>query len=264
LISFLRLGTHGQLANQMFQYAMVKAVCAKRGYEARIPRPAGLQLTQVFDIAEPELTESDAQSLVHTYEEPRFSYSSAVFDVPDDSNLYGYFQSERYYEHCEPEIRESLAFQRRVISSADSASSSLFGRLWLKATPVSLHVRRGDYLALSEWHPVCNSDYYERALESLEDRFGRLRVVVFSDDLDWCRATFRGRRYRFATGNDAGTDMCLMSRCEHHVIANSSFSWWAAWLNPSTDKVVIAPTKWFGPRGPSDLQDLVPPNWERI
>ncbi len=264
MISFRRLGTHGQLANQMFQYAALMGVRAKRGYEARIPRPDGLQLTRFFDIPEPELTEDDARTLVHSYKEPHFSYSDAVFDVPDNTDLCGYFQSQRYFEHCVPEIRESFSFKSSVIADADAASSPLLGRAWLGATRVSLHVRRGDYLNLPDWHPVCEPSYYADALDLLEDRFGRLRVVVFSDDLDWCRETFRGRRYRFSVGNDAGTDMCLMSRCEHHVIANSSFSWWGAWLNPSPEKVVVAPSKWFGPLGHADTQDLLPPDWQRI
>jgi hypothetical protein len=264
LISFLRLGTLGRLGNQMFQYAVLKAVQHRRGYEVRIPRPDGLALTRLFNIPERALADDDAGRLVNTYEQPQFSYTSAVFDVPDNTNFYGYFQSERYFEHCIPEIRESLTFKSSVIAEADSLSSSLFGRSWLKATPVSLHVRRGDYLNRPEWHPVCDRSYYDEALDSLQDRFGRLRVAVFSDDLDWCRETFRGRRYRFSESNDAGIDMCLMSRCEHHVIANSSFSWWAAWLNPSPDKVVITPNRWFGPNGPEDTQDLIPSSWQRI
>jgi hypothetical protein len=261
LISFRRLGTYGQLANQMFQYATVKSVAVRRGYEARIPRPEGLQLTKVFDVPEPGLTASDAESLIHYYCEPHFHFSDAVFDVPDNCDLHGYFQSEKYFAHCEAEIRSSLEFNARTEARADAASSRLLLG-WRAATPVSLHVRRTDYLVKPEYHPACSTEFYERALESLEDRFGRLRVVVFSDDLKWCRKTFRGSRYHFATGNDAGTDMCVMSRCEHHVIANSSFSWWAAWLNPSPEKVVIAPSTWFGPLGPQDTQDLLPPSWE--
>ena len=126
---------------------------------------------------------------------------------------------------------------------------------------MSLHVRRGDYLVEARLPPGVRHEYYDRGLDYLQERFGRLRVVVFSDDIRWCRKAFRGRGYRFSTGNDLGTDMCLMSRCEHHVIANSSYSWWAAWLNPSAEKVVIAPRTWFGPEGPQDTQDLLPPEW---
>ncbi len=225
MISFTRLGTHGQLANQMFQYAIVKAVCAKRGYEARIPRYDGLALTEVFDIADPELTESDAAQLIHSYIEPHFAFNDAVFDVPDNCNLQGFFQSQRYFAHCEAEIRASLRFKPAVVAKADSASPRLLGRSWLRGTPVSLHVRRGDYLTLPTYHPFCGREYYEGALALMEERFGRLRVIVFSDDLDWCRETFRGRRYRFSN-NDRGTDLLLMSRCDHHILANSSFSWW--------------------------------------
>lgn len=261
MISFLRLGNHGRLGNQMFQYAIVKAVSTKRGYEARIPRYEGLEIVEVFDIPEPALGEGDAERLVNTYTEPHFSFSDAVFDVPDDCNLHGYFQSERYFQHCADELRASLSFNPTVMERVRTESSRLLSGIWHRPTTVSLHVRRGDYLSLPNHHPVCDPQYYAGALDLLEERFGRLRVVVFSDDIDWCRKTFRGRRYRFAIGNDLGTDMCLMSRCDHHVIANSSFSWWAAWLNPSADKVVIAPATWFGPECPQDTQDLLPEGW---
>ena len=260
MISFLRLGTYGRLANQMFQYATLKAVGIRRDYEVRIPRPPELDLLAVFDIPEPELTPDDAQALVHTYTEPQFAFSDAVFDVPDDCNLHGYFQSQRYFMHCETQIREAFSFRSPVAAKADAAQRRLF-KGWREATPVSLHVRRGDYLSKPDYHPVCDIEYYDRGLDYLEERFGRLRVVVFSDDIRWCRKAFRGRGYRFSSGNDLGTDMCLMSRCEHHVIANSSYSWWAAWLNPSAEKVVIAPRTWFGPKGPQDTQDLLPPEW---
>jgi hypothetical protein len=263
MISCTRIGTHGHLGNQMFQYAVVKAVCARRGYEARIPRYAGLELTAVFDIPDPELTDNDVRSLVHLYKEPHFAYSDAVFDVPDNCNLQGYFQSQRYFEHCAAEIRASLAFKPALVAQADRVSSRLLGGAWLQPTTVSLHVRRGDYLALPTYHPVCPAEYYEQALGFMEERVGRMRVVVFSDDLEWCRETFRGRRYRFSD-NDSGTDLLLMSRCDHHIIANSSFSWWGAWLNPSPDKIVIAPEVWFGPDCPQDSQDLRPPDWHLI
>lgn len=264
VISFVRLGDYGRLGNQMFQYAAVKAVSIKLGYEARIPRYPGLDLIEVFDIPEAELTEADAATLEHTYAEPQFTFSDSVFAIPDSCNLHGYFQSEKYFEHCTSEIRASFAFKRPLKAQADAASKRLFGTGWLKATLVSLHVRRGDYLSKPGYHPTCGKEYYDRALDHLEREFGRLRVVVFSDDIAWCRKTFRGMRYRFATGNDHGTDMLLMSRCEHHVIANSSFSWWAAWLNPSPDKIVIAPADWFGPECREDTRDLVPQSWLRM
>ena len=128
MISFLRLGTYGRLANQMFQYATLKAVGIRRDYEVRIPRPSDLDLLAVFDIPEPELTPHDAQALVHTYTEPHFAFSDAVFDVPDNSNLHGYFQSQRYFMHCETQIREAFSFRRpRGGQSRCSSAATLQG-----------------------------------------------------------------------------------------------------------------------------------------
>jgi len=122
-----------------------------------------------------------------------------------------------------------------------------------------LHVRRGDYLQLPTHHPTCTIDYYHKALANFDGK-----VLVFSDDIDWCRKTFQDPRFEFVKGNLDYIDLYLMSMCKNNIIANSSFSWWAAWLNDNKDKKVIAPKKWFGPAISHNTMDLYPKKWRLL
>ena len=130
--------------------------------------------------------------------------------------------------------------------------------------PISVHVRRGDFLINSGNHYNLSLDYYEKAISLLPRVYDScdLPVLVFSDDPDWCKEQklFEDNRFMISEGNSAYVDMCLMSMCSWHVIANSSFSWWGAWLSDS--KKVIAPSKWFGPNNAAnDTKDLYCEEW---
>ncbi len=135
---------------------------------------------------------------------------------------------------------------------------------------VSLHIRRGDYVKVKEtndFHGVCSIAYYETAIELITNKINDPVFYIFSDDMDWVKKNFNIRQnHVFVDANDAATnyeDMRLMSLCKHNIIANSSFSWWGAWLNPSSSKTVIAPKKWM--KDPSiETIDLIPGNWIRL
>jgi hypothetical protein len=123
----------------------------------------------------------------------------------------------------------------------------------------SLHVRRVDYVQKAGFHPPCSIEYYEKALSMIEGN-----VLVFSDDLDWCKETFLGDRFTFISGNRDYQDLFLMSMCKNNIIANSTFSWWGAWLNTNLNKKVIAPSEWFGPHLKESSDDIYPNTWEVI
>jgi hypothetical protein len=135
----------------------------------------------------------------------------------------------------------------------------------------ALAVRRGDFVSggrTAAFHGHCGPDYYRRVHEYFNARVGHPRYYLFSDDPDWTRAnlSFFGRDLVVVSGNrgpDAWQDMQLMARCRHHAIANSSFSWWGAWLDPNPDKLVVAPARWFADPATPD-QDIVPPAWVRL
>ena len=127
---------------------------------------------------------------------------------------------------------------------------------------VSLHIRRGDYVNLSDHHLLLDISYYKNAVNMFKNIE---KVVVFSDDIEWCKENLDIKNTEFIENETDIVDLYLMSQCTHNIIANSSFSWWGAWLNKNDNKKVIAPKKWFGPKR-NDLndKDIIPETWIRI
>ena len=121
----------------------------------------------------------------------------------------------------------------------------------------SVHVRRGDYINLSNFHTICDIQYFKTAIDIIGDSY----FVFVSDDMEWVKQTFNDNGYIFPAFNDELLDLTLMTLCDNNIISNSSFSWWGAYLNKTDNKRIIAPKKWFGPSGPKDTQDLIPEGW---
>lgn len=176
----------------------------------------------------------------------------------------GFYQSEKYFAGIEKEVREAFVFDIRRASRR-----SLRAMQEIKADPhaVSIHVRRGDYLLEKHWKAlgcICQSSYYLNALAELEKRVKHPHYYVFSEDLNWVRQNLPLTKAEFIDwnkGEDSWQDMMLMSHCRHHIICNSTFSWWGAWLNPSLDKIVIAPERWTQM---TDSADVVPESWLKV
>jgi hypothetical protein len=193
------------------------------------------------------------------------SFDATVLDARDDSYLVGYWQSERYFRDVADTIRRELTLE----APPTGANARLFEKI--RATEsLALHVRRGDYLsnpAASRTHGSLGIGYYERAVEHASSRFPGLEVFVFSDDPAWCRRELRlPVPVTYVDHNsdaEAHEDLRLMAGCRHHVVANSSFSWWGAWLEPSPGGLVVAPRQWFRDEALPDT-DVQPTGWTRI
>jgi hypothetical protein len=175
----------------------------------------------------------------------------------DGRILVGYFQSARHLSGIEPELRSEID-----LASVHLPPESLrFKQTLMAKACVSIHVRRGDYLNISSTTCI-GSDYHERAIEWFRQRHENLRFCVFSDDIPWCRQHFTDPEFLFcdlpAATRDPLHDLKLMAFCNDHIIVNSSYSWWGAWLNAAPDKVVIAPSQWMEGL-PS--QGIIPPEW---
>ena len=247
---------HGRLGNQIFQMALLHAVRERHGYDFYLP-PHGEALWECFDLdipcAGPEPT--------HEFHEEHGScnYDPRVFDQPDATAYRGYFQSYRYLEDCKSSLVRSLRFKSD--HRARSEAMLYAYRRRYRRPLVSLHVRRTEYL-LSEdkWGNLAKDGYYERAMALVGDD---VTYLVFSDDLEWCRNYFDIEVVEFPEVDDY-TTLCLMTGCDVNIIANSSFSWWGAYLNPNTE--VIAPRRWWRAlEPPNDRQDdIVPPGWRTI
>jgi hypothetical protein len=139
----------------------------------------------------------------------------------------------------------------------------------LNVNSISLHIRRGDYVsnrAVAKKHGLCSLDYYYSAIELIRAKVPNPSLFVFSDDLDWARQNIKtSLPISFIANNkrdESYKDMYFMTQCKHNITANSSFSWWGAWLNASPNKLVICPKRWFLDR--SNVSDLIPPNWELL
>ena len=171
---------------------------------------------------------SPLNNFVDVKSEPKdFTYQSNLkLSTNKDTKLSGYFQSYKYFEHCKEGIKKMFTFKPYN----------------QKMGYVSLHIRRGDYVNKSKFHHNLSIDYYNNAI----DYFKGYKFLVFSDDIEWCKQQFKGNEFEFIENNTDYDDLHLMSECEHNVIANSTFSWWAAYLNQNSNKKVIYPNKWFG------------------
>jgi hypothetical protein len=182
-----------------------------------------------------------------------YPFKYTALEYKNEFQYVGYFQSEKYFKHRRNEILELLKPGNEFISEIDKYNN-LFGN-------ISLHVRRNDYVKLyPEVHPPQTIEYYENALSELPKN---LLVVIFSDDLEWCKENFIGDRYVFIDEKDY-ISIYLMSKMKYHIIANSSFSWWGAWLSEYNNKEVIAPKIWFGEKMSGEDVDLIPKEWNRI
>lgn len=259
MITFLNIGRYGRFGNQMFQYAALFGIAKTANYRYGVPYNNSSQneyehfcLPEAFDRLEAE--NSEGHLIKYQIAEPKFGYNPGLYGIPDDSDLIGYFQTEKYFNKFRPQLLKQFSFKNEITEKAKTI------RAITKDPVISLHIRLGDYVSQQHNHPVCNIEYYKNALELLPDD---LLLVVFSDDVKKAQETFEplNRKMLFPETNDKYIDMCLMSMCDYHVIANSSFSWWGAWLSES--KKTIAPSQWFGsgPDMPKNWSDIYCKNW---
>ena len=233
-------------------------------------------LTRVFELplADPETLPPDRRSQMLRYglwrlsgRAPRFcrerglAYNRWIETAADGLYLHGYWQSERYFGHIADDIRRDFS----IAPESDAANIEMSQQI-AQTPSISLHVRRGDYLTLDA-HTLCSQAYYQAALAVVAEGLSDPTVFVFSDDPDWARANLPLTQRKVVVDlNGAETDykdLRLMSLCQHNVIANSSFSWWAAWLNQNPTKRVAAPALWFANpklRNP----DILPDGWHAI
>lgn len=263
MLAFNHIGHLGRLGNQMFQYASLRGIAARRGYDFGIP-PSKFedewrshQLFEVFDL--PHLSRQNVKYLdggnAPVAQERFFHFDQLLFDqCPNDVSLFGFFQSEKYFKHIEESIKEDFTFREHILEPCKEIAEGF-------ENPVSLHVRRTDYLTNNANHHNLDLSYYEEALKHFDDR----QVIVFSDDPEWCKeqSLFSDDRFLVSESEDNKIDLCLMTFCTSHIIANSSFSWWGAWL--ANSQKVIAPSKWFGPNNADkETKDLIPETWTII
>jgi hypothetical protein len=202
------------------------------------------------------------------YTEAFFMYDHEFSKLRKNIFLRGYWQTEKYFKKYETEIRKDFEFVKPKSSLTIKVENEM-----KEILAVSVHIRRGDYISsptANNFHGVAGLDFYEQAMKKIEALIGKPTYYLFSDDILWVKEFLVKDRNDMIVvehnfGKDSWQDMYLMSKCKHHIIANSSFSWWGAWLNQSLNKVVIAPKHWFANKDKNDeTQDLIPEVWIRM
>lgn len=278
----------GGLGNQMFQYAVAKAmslhrhdhfVIDKRQFESYKLHSYSLKHFNILknelkndivldpkSISEKIKAFTKKQKIYTLYQENGLDYDASLFDIKA-KNIYlkGYFQSEKYFTKYRAEICKDF----EIITPLQFQTKELLEKIEI-VNAVSLHIRRGDYVTNPEAnsvHGTCNLNYYQEAIAHIRKFVDHPVFFIFSDDIEWAKKNIIiEEEIHFVDFTDASTnyeDIKLMSACKHNIIANSSFSWWGAWLNKNEEKIVIAPRKWFNvDYHKSD--DIIPESWLRI
>ena len=261
MIGFDRLGKNGRFGNQMFQYAALKGIARKNNYDFCIPSGPETEmdfydeenqhkLLIAFEMPDANVADNFSGKYV---QENTYTFDKDLFEnCQDNVSLHGFFQTEKYFKHIENEIRKDFTFKKDWL---EPCKECIEGNEY-----IGLHIRRTDYVQKQNYHPLCTLEYYEKALKKLPDT----KVIIVSDDPEWCenQSLFESDRFLVSGSKNNIIDMCILSLCKYHVIANSSFSWWGAWLAES--QKVIAPKIWFGSQANLDESDIVPKNWEMV
>ena len=293
------LNLDGGLGNQMFQYAFARSLTLKYKTELffiekllnkkiknnQISRSFELD---VFNIKKSKVKLTNLKKTIfffynlfnillvkfgfknlqtsNYFVERNFSYNKGINKIKKDCFLSGYWQSPLYFQSVESIIRKDFIFPQ----IKESTNIEILKKI-KKTNSVSIHVRRGDFLNTKDHgiHGVCSLRYYENAISYILSNTEKPVFFIFSDDQEWVKQNFNlVSNYYFVEGNTGKKsylDMHLMSECKHNIIANSSFSWWGAWLNSNNEKIIIAPDKWFSNKTFNiQTNDLIPKNWIRI
>lgn len=287
----------GGLGNQMFQYAVARNLAIKNKSEVVLDfnclkedekRHYGLDL---LNITAREAREKEIDvfyerekskriwmkvrnllknSYVKKINEKEFSFQEEILNLKGNIYLKGYWQTEKYFQEIANLLKLDFKLKRRLIENEVGIKSKIKSA----RKSVAMHIRRGDYAENSkirEKHGLCELSYYEKAIDILYSKLGQgIRLFIFSDDIKWAKENLSVKEYidymeyiDYVSPDDGQGNLYLMSLCEHNIIANSTFSWWGAWLNSNPQKVVIAPKKWFK-SDELDYSDIVPTRWIKL
>jgi hypothetical protein len=252
----------GRLGNSMFQIAASIGYARKYGYQWSVQEECLNNESSIHRVY-PNLPKTRERGITYNehpneicpthgthYDQCRFDYHP-IANRGDGLYLLGFWQSYKYFEGSDEEIKKVFALPK-VEGYEDY---------------VSIHVRRGDYVQHSGSFPPITMEYIAQALYSLNAKVKATKIICFSDDIQYCKDLYPKNldqfQWEFSEGRNELQDLSLMASCGHHIIANSTFSWWGAWLNPRSDKRVIAPKRWFADNS-KDTSDLTPASWLRI
>jgi hypothetical protein len=256
----------GGLGNQMFQWAYSRNLSLL--YKKKLVYEDSFYSQQGEVVRNFELSSFNIPLNILTPDAIREFQSKKIQNINDDNTfkeitlfddinyyLNGYWQSEKYFKENEAQIKKDFSYttdrMNDLIEKYDFENNSI----------VSIHIRRGDYVSGSDMYPLQSIEYYKNGLEIIGDYDS---ILVFSDDIDWCKNNLPFEKMLFSENLSNVEDLTLMSKCKHNIIANSSFSWWGAYLNTNLHKKIVAPKNWYGPKMNIETKDLLPESWIKI
>jgi len=275
----------GGLGNQMFQYAIAKSLSNVKQTDFKLDisefdtrhasvTPRKYELDH-FNIIEHFATEKEIKkfkqkslfgfSRYNYYTEKSLDFDPEVFDLQGEIYLDGYWQSEKYFKKIENIIKNEFVIKTKL----NEQNKNLLDQI-KKCNSVSIHIRRGDYVTdpdVFKVHGICNIEYYNKCIDIISQKLSNPNFFVFSDDQNWAKENIAIKFptvYISHNGLEKGyEDLRLMSNCKYFIIANSTFSWWGAWLSNNPDKIVLAPKKWFNKEDMNN-NDIIPEGWIKI
>lgn len=270
----------GGLGNQLFEYALGRALALKNSTDLALDLSQYAKdkqrhyMLDGFSINARIATTTEIGRLIgdnrftkklrallglsHLVHEPHFAFYPKALEAKDPSYLDGYWQSEKYFTAIAPTLRKEIVLDKPLSEGAAGIATEI-----REGTSVSIHIRRGDYH--QSQFAVCSIDYYTRAIEFIRTKVADPHFFIFSDDTMWTQENLTVPDATFVSGHGISDaeELVLMSYCKHNIVANSSFSWWGAWLNQNKEKIVVAPKKWFI-LDVHDTKDLLPVEWSTI
>lgn len=279
----------GGLGNQMFQYAYAKAL-QQKGYEVKIDISAfetyklhgGYQLDKYNIDLDSSIKDENEKFYKNTFfykvlrrfgmdfsrriKEKSLLFDNRFLEIEDNSYLDGYFQCEKYFK----DIREIILKQFTINQEISNYTKEIENKIQNSQNSCSMHIRRGDFVNSTNIniHGACDIAYYKKAIKYLEDKIVDMNYFIFSDDIEWVKENLAIENAIYIDSKEKRIpheDIYLMSLCKNNIIANSSFSWWSAWLNKNEKKIVIAPKRWFADdKLESQSKDIVCESWVRI
>lgn len=267
----------GGLGNQMFQYAFYLSL-KERFTDVKLDITPytvsqfhyGYELGEVFGIKADLATIEEIHYLINNsnsklstiFIERQFNFDKKVFEIEGEVLFYGYWQTEKYFKSIEGIIKKEFVFKRPL----DNKNIELVDQI-NEVNSVSLHIRRGDYVSIKNLAHICTLEYYQKAVKLIKEKISKPVFYIYSDEIEWVKENISLEEdiifVDWNKGEDSYKDMQLMSLCKHNILANSSFSWWAAWLNNNKNKMVIAPSRWFNNKT-DDIRDLILDDWFKI
>lgn len=272
----------GGLGNQMFQYAYAKAL-ETNGNEVKIDVANATLSSELgnynidldvasFDEIRKLFSKNKFINFIHkvkgdVLKEKSLSFDKYLLEAVGNKYIYGYFQSEKYFLNIKNVIVKQFTLKQNLSHYAQEIKNTIQNT----KNTCSIHIRRGDYIvnkSANKIHGTCSLDYYNNATKLIDKKINSVKYYIFSDEIEWVKENMNieNATYIENNGRTPHEDILLMSLCEHNIIANSSFSWWASWLNENKEKIVITPKRWFADekKNTQSNQGIPCDNWIRL